>query len=80
MNLHFMPVVFIVLIGWLYVALMMALAEATNTTPQDREPRRLKCRALRARGETRRSQATATPRSEHRATIGSHRQLPSLSA
>ena len=32
MNLHFMPVVFIVLIGWLYVALMMALAEATNTT------------------------------------------------
>lgn len=27
-----MPVVFLVLIGWLYVALMMALAEATNTT------------------------------------------------
>jgi hypothetical protein len=32
MNLHRMPVLFIVLIGWLYVALMMALAEATNTT------------------------------------------------
>ena len=27
-----MPVLFIVVIGWLYVALMMALAEATNTT------------------------------------------------
>ena len=27
-----MPVVFLVLIGWLYVALMMAVAEATNTT------------------------------------------------
>jgi hypothetical protein len=32
MNLHFMPVLLIVVIGWLYVALMMALAEATNTT------------------------------------------------
>ena len=27
-----MPVVLLVVIGWLYVALMMAVAEATNTT------------------------------------------------
>jgi hypothetical protein len=32
MNFIFMPVLFIVLIGWIYVAVMMAVAEATNTT------------------------------------------------